>query len=724
MSKAQNRKIMKLFVIISILLIVVLSSFGLHQPIGYTVTHAQYVDYAVPTPRPVPTVPLGGLSPGGTFTVSSSTMGGDPECPEFPVNLRLPPGIDVNPGEFSVNRETGSDVTITKERGINGVDTPRLSSDCVNTQGQGSGGVGTQVDTQEPSNGVIEIQEMDSVDAEIHYQGFGQNAVLVTGLYRVVENPHNTPETGISLASENQTFIPIQTKIITMNAEGNLQIDLSELLSLDSSQVAGEYMVLACSAATSECDHLPYIKINDGILDSINWPHMYGVLFTLGLDSTVSRHQINLLGIGDEGTNSIVDRELADPFNQTIESIIDSFESAVRHVDFTIRDYRGVEVYQHNDTTFPYCAFGDGDSCDALDFGQNENRWPAGTNTDTGKPIRSGIYTLHATIVSETGKQRVLEQTIRIALPALEANITQTGAGSASTLVQGDLVFQVEAYDPIQIIWTQSGDGSGIDNVQLEVTSLDGTVVLSATRDTAPYCLVVNNSNQCVPDEQLDQGFYTLKAKITANDGRTEQLQHTVHVTPAKVRRLADNCTELVRNGALDPSANQLQDWHYAITESIPQFMHTDDNSNRFVQLGLTPDSPIRSGAYGAAISAIYQDIEIPLDVSTLTLFYSAWPQTNMPDNRPKYIADSQEVLLLNPISNRILAELHKDVQNEDKWQYYEVDLGSYIDELQVYESQHSRYVRLYFKAFTSNIHDNVYTWMLLDDISIHACWD
>ncbi|MEM7539655.1 MAG: hypothetical protein AAF639_46295 [Chloroflexota bacterium] len=202
----------------------------------------------------------------------------------------------------------------------------------------------------------------------------------------------------------------------------------------------------------------------------------------------------------------------------------------------------------------------------------------------------------------------------------------------------------------------------------------------------------------------------------------TPTSQPTEPVTDSIGGNVLTNCVELVRNGTFGNETGSLWAWGYVNTESTPKLVRIrGDNSNHFVQLGLMPENQVRPGASGATISAIYQDLELPIGAPSLTLSYRSWRRTSSPDDVDVQSQDFQQILLLDPATNQTVAQVQRGLQNDDNWQNHTIDLNKQMFKDRPRSA--SRQVRVYFEVFNSDVRDDVFTWMLLDDVSIEACW-
>jgi hypothetical protein len=84
----------------------------------------------------------------------------------------------------------------------------------------------------------------------------------------------------------------------------------------------------------------------------------------------------------------------------------------IASVDFIFLDSEGSQVYEHQETTAGYCAFGGGEpDCVIWNFASSQDQWPDGTQ------ITSGRYTLKVNITSKDNTDMFGETTFDILLP-------------------------------------------------------------------------------------------------------------------------------------------------------------------------------------------------------------------------------------------------------------------------------------------------------------------
>ncbi len=72
----------------------------------------------------------------------------------------------------------------------------------------------------------------------------------------------------------------------------------------------------------------------------------------------------------------------------------------IDHVDFTILDNQGNQVYFHTEKTSKYCAFGGGEpNCTVYSLASNNYSWPDGTK------MYSGTYTISIVVTASDGAE-------------------------------------------------------------------------------------------------------------------------------------------------------------------------------------------------------------------------------------------------------------------------------------------------------------------------------
>lgn len=212
----------------------------------------------------------------------------------------------------------------------------------------------------------------------------------------------------------------------------------------------------------------------------------------------------------------------------------------IRNVDMIILDQNDREVQRRRENTAGYCAFGGGEpNCNTYVFADHNNRWP------NGDPIRSGEeYTLRALVRTTDGRQATVERVVVIRLADrgnLVGEVVQTGRGDNADDVGGVLNFRVRAF-----IDNGSGnnrDGDGIRNVDMIILDPDDREVQRRRENTAGYCAFGGGEPNCNTyvfadhDDRWPNGDpvrhgedYTLRAVITAKDGRRITINRTVTI--------------------------------------------------------------------------------------------------------------------------------------------------------------------------------------------------
>lgn len=220
----------------------------------------------------------------------------------------------------------------------------------------------------------------------------------------------------------------------------------------------------------------------------------------------------------------------------------------VDRVEFRIEDENGEPFYQSTERVYGYCIFGGGEpTCNEADI-RRDARWP-----ETARPICNGDYTVFARIVLDDGSAGTWSSPFAIDNPALlpcgattqraplVANIVQTGPGITDSMVNGALVFQVEAFDPDRGF----GDGDGIRNVDLRIVDANGREVYQRTENNAAYCAFAGGEPHCniwyfgdngdawPSGEAVRYGEpYLLRGIASAEDRRTVSVEMRVIIEP------------------------------------------------------------------------------------------------------------------------------------------------------------------------------------------------
>jgi len=216
----------------------------------------------------------------------------------------------------------------------------------------------------------------------------------------------------------------------------------------------------------------------------------------------------------------------------------------IRNVDMIVLDSDGREVSRKRESNAGYCAFGGGEpNCTVYDFSDNNNRWPNGERIRDG-----GDYTLRAVVTAKDGRRTTMDTDVRVETGEngggggsadLVVEMMQTGRNDDSTDVRGALAFRVRAFDPN----VGNRDGDGIRNVDMIVLDSDGREVARRRENNAGYCAFgggepnctvydfSDNNNRWPNGERIrDGGDYTLRAVVTAKDGRRTTMDTDVQV--------------------------------------------------------------------------------------------------------------------------------------------------------------------------------------------------
>ena len=212
----------------------------------------------------------------------------------------------------------------------------------------------------------------------------------------------------------------------------------------------------------------------------------------------------------------------------------------IRNVDMIILDQNDREVQRRRENTAGYCAFGGGEpNCNTYVFADHNNRWP------NGDSIRSGEeYTLRALVRTNDGRQATLERIVVIRLADrgnLVGEFVQTGRGDNADNVRDAINFRVRAF--VDNGTGNNRDGDGIRNVDMIILDPDGREVQRRRENTVGYCAFGGGEPNCntyvfadhddrwLNGDSIRHGEdYTLRAIITAKDGRRTTINRTVTI--------------------------------------------------------------------------------------------------------------------------------------------------------------------------------------------------
>jgi serine/threonine protein kinase/Tol biopolymer transport system component len=148
-----------------------------------------------------------------------------------------------------------------------------------------------------------------------------------------------------------------------------------------------------------------------------------------------------------------------------------------------------------------------------------------------------------------------LPATVTDTPPALMATIVHPSETESSPAVTKQLVFQVQAFDPAK----GSTDGAGIASVDMTILDAGNKTVYERKENNVAYCSFGGGEPDCTvyvfadhnyqwPDgTPIKDGNYTLKAQVTAKDGRSLTLQ-----TKIKIQLLHKIIFISQRNGPAD----------------------------------------------------------------------------------------------------------------------------------------------------------------------------
>lgn len=194
--------------------------------------------------------------------------------------------------------------------------------------------------------------------------------------------------------------------------------------------------------------------------------------------------------------------------------------NGIRSVTFDVTAPNG-NNYQRTEETAPYCLFGGNDpACPGVDVRQVRGDWP------------DGQYSAAITIEARDGLTSNWNWTfcIHTCNPANPPSMdfVQIGRDSLDSVVSGELVFQVWAYQDA----VGTDDGDGIDYVDFYIYGPDDEnhQVWHQREQNSPFC-AFGGGNVC-PSATIDEpGQYRLVAVATANDGQQASLDYFIEVT-------------------------------------------------------------------------------------------------------------------------------------------------------------------------------------------------
>jgi hypothetical protein len=218
--------------------------------------------------------------------------------------------------------------------------------------------------------------------------------------------------------------------------------------------------------------------------------------------------------------------------------------AGIDFVDFSIfPESGGNPVFYRREQDARYCVFSGGEpDCNQLRI-EHGAQWPG---SDTS--LASGRYILVIDAVpsdhNRTGAH--WESYFRIQggddgnsnHQPLYAEIVQTGAGHNGDSVSGALVFQVVAFDPN----VGDHDGDGIDHVLMQIFH-DNDKVYERQENNAAYCAFSggepecnvhyfhDNDNEWPGGEDIENGQYTLRARIKAHSGDETTIERQIVIS-------------------------------------------------------------------------------------------------------------------------------------------------------------------------------------------------
>lgn len=193
--------------------------------------------------------------------------------------------------------------------------------------------------------------------------------------------------------------------------------------------------------------------------------------------------------------------------------------SGIRRVVFEITTPLG-ETYSRIEETAPYCLFGGNDpACPGLDVRRQPADWP------------DGPYSAAITIEAQDGLTSLWNWSFCVhicdfaAPPHIE--FAEIGRSSLDTVVAGELVFQVIAYQES----VGSEDGDGIDYVDFHIygPNDDTNQVWQSREQNAAFCAFGGDA-PC-PSARVDTpGRYRLVAVAVAKDDRQARIEIEIEV--------------------------------------------------------------------------------------------------------------------------------------------------------------------------------------------------
>jgi len=233
----------------------------------------------------------------------------------------------------------------------------------------------------------------------------------------------------------------------------------------------------------------------------------------------------------------------------------------VDHVVFRIfGNEQNGGALDRTESTAKYCVFGGGEpNCNVLNLGAGAV-WP-----DSGLPVLNDSYQVSTLIYLDGDDEenpsgswfatfRIRspdlpdafventntvpeEPTPPVEVPDIQVEAREFGPGSLDTFIQGQISFQVAAWDPA----VGSNNGDGIESIILRIYGPSGLVHEREER-AAAYCAFGGGEPDCTIYSYADNGYvwesgasvepgaHTLTADVVADDGRTAYREWTVEI--------------------------------------------------------------------------------------------------------------------------------------------------------------------------------------------------
>ncbi|GIV76391.1 MAG: hypothetical protein KatS3mg050_0785 [Litorilinea sp.] len=365
----------------------------------------------------------------------------------------------------------------------------------------------------------------------VTYADFPPDHTVLVALFRVV--PALTPDT---LTGVDYDWAPVAQWSVQIPDSGRHRHRLTEHVPLARGEsLSGNYLLLACDAAA--CHKTPELILaptGEGLLGQyqvaeIRWPRVFHEPFAIAPPPAATGSEL-VLELAAAGPPADAPDTLA---GLTFEVTAHDPEAGpdngdgIAAVTLAVFDSRGVLVYTKQEDEPAYCALGGAAPCPTWEFAAQGYRWPG------GQAMAGGLHTLRAMAATPDGRFQIQEWTVSLWRPPLVAHITRTGEAGPSAVIQGGLVFQVEALDPARGLV----DGSGIEGVELTIFGPDGALRHRRVERTAAFCAFGGDSRCNVwslaggrwPDgSAIRPGLHRLVATVHGEDGRQRTVEQAV----------------------------------------------------------------------------------------------------------------------------------------------------------------------------------------------------